>query len=378
MKKLLMVVYMIFYTSQVIEAKTNWEIYTDSPTEENADKVDKIEYSKRWDASRSSDADIELLSRKIKLLHQPSLKLAFRVLSGYRTGWDGSGNPRVRKAISMIVKKNPKLYLEALNNTNVKECIGIEPIGDKYVDHPCLLAKDGVALFEVFNKLESSSPIYQTCLNDLKGYIEVNNECNQHISYKEKNEIQKSNKSYQVYQKMNQYDILDKLIKNSNYLNLLEYYTSDLEYWGAIDYHRTDKGTLFMLVRVARKMLKNGKEIFSTMPLNGIDFNPLNARFTDGSNNALDLKYPKVWLKIFNIYHLNKLKEYLYIKEKSFLYKKPDLKHKSKKFLIKNDCALIIDKTKDGWYEVFYYHPYWHTNTIRWIKFDAKKHGLII
>ena len=378
MKKLLMVAYMIFYTSQVIEAKTNWEIYTDSPTEENADKVHKIEYSKRWDASRSSDADIELLSRKIKLLHQPSLKLAFRVLSGYRTGWDGSGNPRVRKAISMIVKKNPKLYLEALNNTNVKECIGIEPIGDKYVDHPCLLAKDGVALFEVFNKLESSSPIYQTCLNDLKGYIEVNNECNQHISYKEKNEIQKSNKSYQVYQKMNQYDILDKLIKNSNYLNLLEYYTSDLEYWGAIDYHRIDKGTLFMLVRVARKMSKNGKEIFSTMPLNGIDFNPLNDRFTDGSNNALDLKYPKVWLKIFNIYHLNKPKEYLYIKEKSTLYKKANLKSKSKKFLIKSDCALIIDKTKDGWYKVFFYHHKWKTNTIMWIKFDADKHGLII
>ena len=369
---------MIFYTSQVIEAKTNWEIYTDSPTEENADKVDKIEYSKRWDVNRSSDTDIELLIRKIKLLHQPSLKLVFRVLSGYRTGWDGSGNSRVRKAISMIVKKNPKLYLEALNNTNVKECIGIDPIGEKYVDHPCLLAKDGVALFEVFNKLESSSPIYQTCLNDLKGYIEVNNECNQHISYKEKNEIQKSNKSYQVYQKMNQYDILDKLIKNSNYLNLLEYYTSDLEYWGAIDYHRTDKGTLFMLVRVARKMSKNGKEIFSTMPLNGIDFNPLNDRFTDGSNNALDLKYPKVWLKIFNIYHLNKPKEYLYIKEKSTLYKKSNLKSKSKKFLIKSDCALIIDKTKDGWYKVYYYHPHWHTNTIMWIKFDADKHGLII
>lgn len=198
-----------------------------------------------------------------------------------------------------------------------------------------------------------------------------------YLSQKEVQKIKKSNKSYQVYQELNKYDILGNLIEDSNYLHLLEYYTSDLEYWGAIDYHTTDSGTLFMLVRNARKISKDGKQTYLTMPIDGIEFNPLNDRFTDGRDNPLPLKYPKIWLKIFKIYHLNKSKEYLYLKKKTFLYKKPNNKNKSKKFLIKNYCALIVDKTHDGWYQVFFYHPHWKTNTIMWIKFDAEKHGLI-
>ena len=155
------------------------------------------------------------------------------------------------------------------------------------------------------------------------------------------------------------------------------YYTDDLKYWGAIDYHKTNKGTLFMLVRTARKMLKDGKQIFSTMPLDSIEYNPLNGQFIDSDNNLLPLKYPKIWLKIFNIYHLNKKREYLFVKEKSYLYKKPNGKSKSEKFLINNDCALILDKRSDGWYKVFYYHYKLHTHTIMWIQFDAEKHSLI-
>ena len=42
--------------------------------------------------------------------------------------------------------------------------------------------------------------------------------------------------------------------------------TSDLEYWGARDYHTTDKGTLFMAVRTARKISKNKKQLYLTVP----------------------------------------------------------------------------------------------------------------
>jgi hypothetical protein len=134
------------------------------------------------------------------------------------------------------------------------------------------------------------------------------------------------------------------------------------------------------LIHIKRDLTKYEKQMISYVPLRSIAYNPSNNKFSEyihATNNEepLPLKYPKVWLKIFKIYHLNKKREYLSLKKKTFLYEKPNLTSKSKKFLIKNDCAMIIDKTKSGWYKVFYYHPLWKTNTIMWIKFDTEKQG---
>ena len=204
-----------------------------------------------------------------------------------------------------------------------------------------------------------------------------------YLSQKKVQEIKESNKSYQVYQKLNKYDILMMLIKDSNFFSSSKYRTYNEKYADYIDAVTETEDSMRLLIHVKRDLTEYEKQRPSYTPIRSISYNPLNNKFSEtiyanGNENILALKYPKVWLKIFNIYHLNKPKEYLYIKEKSTLYKKANLKSKSKKFLIKSDCALIIDKTKDGWYKVFFYHHKWKTNTIMWIKFDADKHGLII
>jgi len=213
-------------------------------------------------------------------------------------------------------------------------------------------------------------------------FLESQNGKYQYLSQKEVQKIKESNKSYQIYQKLNKYDILMMLIKESNFFDSSNYRTYNLKYAGYMDAFMESKNTIRLLIHIKRDLTEDEKKIPSYKTIRSISYQTSTNNFHEyihenGKSEFLSLKYPKVWLKIFNIYHLNKPKEYIFIKEKSYLYKKPNSKSKSKKFLIKNDCALILDKTSDGWYKVFYYHPHWHTNTIMWIKFDVEKHGLM-
>jgi hypothetical protein len=157
-------------------------------------------------------------------------------------------------------------------------------------------------LFEYPTELRKKYDSYIETFN--KSFSYGNN-----FSELETNEIKKSNKSYQVYQELNKYDIFFMLVKSSEYIKS----------WS----------------------------------------NSTNLKYFHLFEENADDKFDKVWTNIIDTYLFDKKREYLFIKEKSALYKKPNLKSKSKKFLIKNDCAMIIDKTKSGWYKVFYYHPHW-------------------
>jgi len=196
---------------------------------------------------------------------------------------------------------------------------------------------------------------------------------------KEVQKIKKSNQSYQIYQKLNKYNILLMLIQSStNFPPRKIYNLKKLYFADTVEL----ENRIALLLRVEKEGEElTARDVNSYMTIGSFGYNMVTNEFYD-NNHYIDAKYttyayPKVWSKIFNIYHLNQPREYLFLKEKTYLYKKPNLKSKSKKFLIKNDCALILDKISDGWYKVFYYHPHWHTNTIMWIKFDVDKHGLM-
>ena len=134
MKKIIFVIILASNIVFAIENQTAWEIYAQNPTEKNANKVKKIAYSSRRISGGLGEKYLRILEQKIKELDKPSIELVFRVLSGYRTGWDGSANLRVMEAISKIIKKNPKLYLDSLSNVGAKECIGISNLGEEFVD----------------------------------------------------------------------------------------------------------------------------------------------------------------------------------------------------------------------------------------------------
>jgi len=200
-----------------------------------------------------------------------------------------------------------------------------------------------------------------------------------YLSQKEAQKIRKSNKSYQVYQELNKYDIFLMLLISSKNLQVYKKST-DLKYFHLIE-EGMEGGIISSMIYVD----KEGRGFSSDEPaslgiVGGFHYNIKTKKLIETITDDKDRRnqtYNRVWADIMDIYLSNKKREYLFIKKKSTLYKKPNLKSKSKKFLIKNDCAMIIDRTNDGWYKVFYYHPYWHTNTIMWIKFDAEKQGLI-
>ena len=191
--------------------------------------------------------------------------------------------------------------------------------------------------------------------------------------------IKKSNKSYQVYQELNKYDIFLMLVTSSNYIKSWRKHT-DLKYFHLIEADMRD-GVISSMVYID----KEGRGFAEDEPASlGViaqfDYNVKTKKLIETITDNKDLRqqnFNSEWADIMDIYLFNKKREYLFVKEKSYLYKKPNSENKSKKFLIKDDCALILDKTSDGWYKVFYYHYKLHTNIIMWLKFDAEKHFLI-
>jgi len=79
----------------------------------------------------------------------------------------------------------------------------------------------------------------------------------------------------------------------------------------------------------------------------------------------IEIGYDNSWKDVISTLYLNKSKKCIKVKKKSWLYR--DKRSKSKKFLIKDDVALILKKKK-GWYKIYFHHPKFHTSTILWIK----------
>lgn len=226
------------------------------------------------------------------------------------------------------------------------------------------------------NKFISKSKVEQYFKNFEKYGTPYNQK---YLSTEETKIIKKSNKSYQIYQELNEYDIYLMLVKTSDYVKSWGGKTTDLNHYHLIEAD-TSNGVVSSMIYLDKEARGFTKDEGASLGIIGsLKYNIKNKKLINPNNDYIgpvEDKFDKVWANIMDIYLFNKKREYLFIKKKSILYKKPNLNSKSKKFLIKDDCALIVDE-KDGWYQVFYYHPRWHTNTIMWIKFDAKKHGLI-
>lgn len=82
----------------------------------------------------------------------------------------------------------------------------------------------------------------------------------------------------------------------------------------------------------------------------------------------LELEYNTLWHDVMKTVLSDRQQHFLRIKQKSSLYTDTNKRAKSKKFLIKHDCALILDESRNGWYHIYFLHSKWRTSTIMWIK----------
>ena len=81
----------------------------------------------------------------------------------------------------------------------------------------------------------------------------------------------------------------------------------------------------------------------------------------------VEISYVDGWKDVMATVVSKKPRECIRVKKRAWLYKKAERKRKSKKFLIKDDVAMIL-KRKKGWYKVYFLHSKFHTSTILWIK----------
>ncbi len=79
------------------------------------------------------------------------------------------------------------------------------------------------------------------------------------------------------------------------------------------------------------------------------------------------LNYNPLWKDIVISVYNNPKRSYIQMSQKSYLYNEPNENAKTDKFLIKNDCALVVKKTKD-WYLVYFHHNRLKTDTLMWMK----------
>ena len=108
-----------------------------------------------------------------------------------------------------------------------------------------------------------------------------------------------------------------------------------------------------------------------TMTIGWFEFNMKKLKLYEISmanpDEPIEISYEDAWRDVMAIVSSGEPRECIKVKKKSWLYTKADVKNKSKKFLIKNDVALIL-KRKKGWYKIYFYHPKWNSSTILWIK----------
>lgn len=113
------------------------------------------------------------------------------------------------------------------------------------------------------------------------------------------------------------------------------------------------------------------REPFTTGTIGWIKYDKVSGKLFDNSTHLeepVELEYTAGWDDVMQTVFSNQKQRYLRIKEKSSLYTDSHDKAKSKKFLIKGDCAFVLNKSKKGWYHVYFLHSQWRTQTIMWIK----------
>lgn len=102
--------------------------------------------------------------------------------------------------------------------------------------------------------------------------------------------------------------------------------------------------------------------------LGSIEFNLNNGELTNSVPDIPEVyTYNSIWKDIVMSVYNNPERSYVQLNQKSYLYNKPNDDAKSDKFLIKNDCALVIKKTKD-WYLLYYHNTKLKTDTLLWMK----------
>ena len=121
-----------------------------------------------------------------------------------------------------------------------------------------------------------------------------------------------------------------------------------------------------------RAILKDAnREAYTTGTLGWIEYDKKSGKLFDIStylDSPLELKYNTKWHDVMKTVFSDKQQRFLHIQKKLPLYTDANKTAKSKKFLIKNDCALILDESKDGWYYIYFLHPKWRSSTIMWIE----------
>lgn len=111
-------------------------------------------------------------------------------------------------------------------------------------------------------------------------------------------------------------------------------------------------------------------ENFGTHTMGSIQFDTQTGKLEDITadiENPILLTYNSIWKDIVMSVYNNPERSYVQLNQKSYLYNKPNDDAKSDKFLIKNDCALVIKKTKD-WYLLYYHNTKLKTDTLLWMK----------
>lgn len=168
------------------------------------------------------------------------------------------------------------------------------------------------------------------------------------------------------YAQIQDADIIVEMIRSSNF-NFKNWATSPKEINAFCDKEQNE-----IICQIGLDNVNYAQaETASFSPIGTISYNTLTGSLHDISvqlEHPIELVYDQTWNEIFNaINHKDKIR-CLVLHEKKYLYNSPDLNIKSKKFLIKNDCAMVLDQKSNDWYKIFFHNQKAGTNTVLWIK----------
>jgi len=170
-------------------------------------------------------------------------------------------------------------------------------------------------------------------------------------------------KSCQKYKKINKYNYLTELVRSSNF-NFKKWKIEAKQISLLID-EDNETNIIFQIYISNEKSLEEGIGLRS---IGWFNYDIETAKLFDITNEPIEIIYDDLWKDVMTVILSDKKQKYLVVKEKIFLYTTPNKTSKSKKFLIQNDCVLILDDTQKEWYEIYFYHSKWKTNTIMWLK----------
>jgi hypothetical protein len=116
-------------------------------------------------------------------------------------------------------------------------------------------------------------------------------------------------------------------------------------------------------------------ETASFSPIGTISYDTLTNKLYNISTTQeqpVELEYNKDWKAIFDALKERNDIKYVILHKKKYLYDSPNMNAKSKKFLTKNDCAMILNQKSNNWYKIYFYNSKLGTNTVLWLKDEEK------